>query len=154
MIVGFPGETDELFEETVTFLQGLPFTYLHVFTYSERENTPASSMSGQVDVSLRRARTQKLRALSNERTARFHAEQCGSTRVMIPEGFDPTTGTWDGWTENHVYVRLEAPSTLMKKPYRVLLQQVERDAVRVVPLETLELTTPPILPVLNNMEHA
>ncbi len=154
VIVGFPGETDELFEETVTFLESLPFTYLHVFTYSERENTPASSMSGQVDVSLRRARTQKLRALSNERTTRFHAEQCGSTRVMIPEGFDPTTGTWDGWTENHVYVRLEAPSTLMKKPYRVLLQQVERDAVRVVPLETLELTTPPILPVLNNMEHA
>jgi threonylcarbamoyladenosine tRNA methylthiotransferase MtaB len=154
VIVGFPGETDAHFEETLAFIKDLPFTYLHVFTYSERENTPASSMTGHVDMALRKARTQRLRALSHERTTRFHAQQCGTTRVMIPEGFDPTTGTWDGWTENHVYVKLEAPSTLKKRPYRVHLQYVENDAVRIVPEDDLELLAPSILPILNHTEHA
>lgn len=153
VIVGFPGETDEHFQETVSFLEALPFTYLHVFTYSERENTPANSMPGHIEVSRRRERTQKLRAMSNERTARFHADQCGTTRVMIPEGFDPAAGTWDGWTENHVYVKLEAPSTLKKRPYQVHLRHVENDAVRVFPVEELEFTAPSILPILNKTEH-
>ncbi|HLP29695.1 MAG TPA: tRNA (N(6)-L-threonylcarbamoyladenosine(37)-C(2))-methylthiotransferase MtaB [Candidatus Didemnitutus sp.] len=149
VIVGFPGETDAHFEETVSFLEGIPFTYLHVFTYSERENTPASTMHGQVDVAVRRLRTQRLRAMSQIRTMEFHKGQCGSRKVMIPEGYDPTTGRWDGWTENHVYVSLEAPSTLQKRPYSVELLFTDDDAVRVTPNEPLEFTETSLLPILN-----
>jgi threonylcarbamoyladenosine tRNA methylthiotransferase MtaB len=129
VITGFPGETDVEFNETVALLQSLPWTYLHVFTYSERANTDASLMSDSVDVAVRRERTRQLRALSDLRTQEFHRSQLERVRTFLPEGYDPATGTWSGWTENHVAVRLIGESDMPKRPMRVLLVSEHSGAV-------------------------
>lgn len=121
VITGFPGETEVEFEETVALLQSLPWTYLHVFTYSERANTDAAAMIESVDVAIRRERTRRLREMSEKRTQEFHRSQLGSVRTFLPEGYDSTTNTWTGWTENHVAVRLVGAADMTKRPMRVLL---------------------------------
>ncbi|MBU3698486.1 MAG: tRNA (N(6)-L-threonylcarbamoyladenosine(37)-C(2))-methylthiotransferase MtaB [Candidatus Kapabacteria bacterium] len=129
VITGFPGETEVEFNETVSLLQSLPWTYLHVFTYSERANTDAASMSDAVDVVVRRERTRRLRDLSDVRTQEFHRSQLGSVRTFLPEGHDPSTRTWTGWTENHVAVRLTGAADMPKRPMRVLLVHEHSGAV-------------------------
>lgn len=154
VITGFPGETEAQFEETVSFLNSLPYMYLHVFTYSERDRTPASSFDGKVDISVRRARTNRLRAMSARRTAEFHTMQCGTERTMIPEGFDESTGMWNGWTENHIAVLLEATFDLVKQPYRVLLDRSFNEAVYVTPIDKLEFHQAPLLKVLHQTKQS
>ena len=106
VIVGFPGETDAEFAETVAFLEALDVSYLHVFTYSERANTPAASMPGVVPVHVRRHRNAVLTALSAKRRAAFDARFAGQWRpVLWEEAKDPTR--MRGWTDN--YVAVEAP---------------------------------------------
>lgn len=129
VITGFPGETEMEFNETVALLQSLPWTYLHVFTYSERANTDAAVMSDSVDVAMRRERTRRLRDLSQVRTQEFHRSQLGSVRTFLPEGYDFATSTWTGWTENHVAVRLAGAADLPKRPMRVLLVAEFSDGV-------------------------
>ena len=129
VIVGFPGETDEHFEESWRFLESLPFTYLHVFTYSERENTPAASYDGVVPMNVRKARTARLRAFSEQRRAEHHARHVGTTRTVIPESFDAESGTWSGWTENYVRVALQAPELIVQGPHQVELLKTRGDVV-------------------------
>ena len=80
MIVGFPGETEADFLETYAFLSELPISYLHVFTYSERANTPAATMPGVVPVEERRRRNQALRGLSEMKRRAFYQEFIGPPR--------------------------------------------------------------------------
>ncbi len=148
VITGFPGETESRFHETLDFLQSLPFSYLHVFTYSERPGTPASAYEGAVPIVERRHRTRVLRALSEQRTREFHERMVGTQRMFIPEGYNAQLGTWSGWTENHISCELPAPSTLLKKPYTVVCHQVSGEVVRVQPLEELVLNRN-ILPILS-----
>jgi len=129
VIVGFPGETEEHFEESWRFLESLPFTYLHVFTYSERENTPAASFDGVVPMNVRKARTARLRAFSDQRRAEHHARNVGTTRTIVPETYDAATGTWSGWTENYVRVAMQAPELIVQGPHRVELTEVAGDVV-------------------------
>lgn len=77
VMTGFPAETDEEFIETVRFIEDQPFTYLHVFTYSERPGTPAASSTDQVPVEVRRERTRVLRDLSNRKLRAFQARMLG-----------------------------------------------------------------------------
>jgi threonylcarbamoyladenosine tRNA methylthiotransferase MtaB len=77
VMTGFPGETDHEFEETVQFIRNQPFTYLHVFTYSERPGTAAATYSDQVPVALRRERTAILRQLSDEKNLAFRQTMLG-----------------------------------------------------------------------------
>ncbi|MFM8771597.1 MAG: tRNA (N(6)-L-threonylcarbamoyladenosine(37)-C(2))-methylthiotransferase MtaB [Candidatus Kapaibacterium sp.] len=121
VITGFPGESEAEFNETVELLQSLPWTYLHVFTYSERSNTDAAAMPDSVDVAVRRERTRRLRDLSEKRTQEFHRSQLGTVRTFLPEGYDSAANTWTGWTENHVAVRLAGEANMPKHPMRVLL---------------------------------
>ena len=79
VMVGFPGETDELFEESHRFIESLPFTYLHVFTYSPRPNTSAAAMPGQVPLHVARERNRILRALSAEKNLKFRRGFVGKT---------------------------------------------------------------------------
>ena len=79
VMTGFPGETDALFEESRQFIASMPFTYLHVFTYSEREGTKAANMAGRVPVEVRRERTHVLRELSEGKLRAFRAVQQGRT---------------------------------------------------------------------------
>lgn len=106
VIVGFPGETDALFQETLNYLQGLPVDYLHVFTYSERENTTALRLDGRVAVAERKRRNHRLRQESEFMRSRFYSNQEGRIRRVLWEGSE-SDGNMLGYTEN--YVRVRAP---------------------------------------------
>jgi threonylcarbamoyladenosine tRNA methylthiotransferase MtaB len=106
VIVGFPGETDALFQDTLNYLQGLPVDYLHVFTYSERENTTALRLDGKVAVAERKKRNHRLRQESDFMRSRFYSKQEGHIRRVLWEGSE-SDGSMLGYTEN--YVRVKAP---------------------------------------------
>jgi threonylcarbamoyladenosine tRNA methylthiotransferase MtaB len=106
VIVGFPGETEADFLETYQFLQNLDVSYLHVFTYSERTNTPAAEMPGRVPVEERRRRNQALRGLSEMKRRSFYTQHAGTLRpVLFEQHKDPALMT--GFTDN--YVKVEMP---------------------------------------------
>lgn len=104
VIVGFPGETEERFMETYNFLNELPITYLHVFTYSERENTEAASMDGVVPVAERKKRNKMLRILSEKKKMAFYQTQLGKTLPVLWE-HENKDGKMFGFTENYVRVQ-------------------------------------------------
>ncbi len=112
VITGFPGETDENFAETYKFLEELPVSYLHAFTYSERDNTIAAEMGQVVPMHVRKYRTNRLRKLSNKKKTAFYDSQLGSIRITIPETYNPASGYWTGWTENYVRVHFPGPEGL------------------------------------------
>ncbi|HEY2390424.1 MAG TPA: tRNA (N(6)-L-threonylcarbamoyladenosine(37)-C(2))-methylthiotransferase MtaB [Candidatus Angelobacter sp.] len=105
VMVGFPGETNELFEESRSFIEHLPFTYLHVFTYSSRPGTPSAAMTDQVPVHVARERNRALRDLAAEKNLAFRRKYVGKTLEVITL----QTGD-DEWSEalsdNYVKVRL------------------------------------------------
>lgn len=104
VIVGFPGETEEKFMETYNFLNELPITYLHVFTYSERENTEAADMDGVVPVAERKKRNKMLRILSEKKKMAFYQTQLGKTLPVLWE-HENKDGKMFGFTENYVRVQ-------------------------------------------------
>lgn len=106
VIVGFPGETEEKFLETYNFLNELPISYLHVFTYSERENTEAAEMQGVVPIPERKQRSKMLRILSEKKKMAFYRTQIGKTLPVLWE-HENKNGIMYGFTEN--YVRVQKP---------------------------------------------
>jgi len=104
VIVGFPGETDELFAETYNMLNELDISYLHVFTYSERENTPAAGMEGVVPIPERKRRNKMLRILSEKKKRAFYESQLGKLRPVLFEG-ENKEGFMLGYTDNYVRVK-------------------------------------------------
>lgn len=111
VIVGFPGESDENFEDAVQFLDKLPLSYLHVFTYSERPGTPAAELPKPVQNRVRDGRSVRLHRLSDEKKHDFYTSQIGSARWLIPEGKTP--GRIKGFTENYIDTFIEG----IQKPY-------------------------------------
>lgn len=106
LIVGFPGETEEDFLETYRFVSELDVSYLHVFTYSERPNTPAARMAGVVPLAERRRRNKMLTILSEKKRRAFYERHLGQLRpVLFERGNQP--GLLAGHTDN--YIRIEAP---------------------------------------------
>ena len=106
VIVGFPGETDTLFHETVDFIDGLDISYLHVFTYSERPNTPAFELEGKVPVHLRRERNAILTQLSHKKQRHFYEQFIGQTRQVLVEK-SKQKNRLSGFTDN--YLKVEFP---------------------------------------------
>ena len=106
VIVGFPGETEEKFLETYNFLNELPISYLHVFTYSERENTEAIDMSGIVPIPERKKRNKMLRILSEKKKMAFYETQLGKTLPALWE-HENKDGIMFGFTDN--YIRVQKP---------------------------------------------
>ncbi|MFM7646376.1 MAG: tRNA (N(6)-L-threonylcarbamoyladenosine(37)-C(2))-methylthiotransferase MtaB [Sphingomonadales bacterium] len=106
VIVGFPGETEEEFAETYSFLEQLPVTYLHVFTYSERDNTHALSLHNKVPTSVRQERNKKLRNLSFIKTKQFTAQFFDTVRPVLFEKAEHE-GMIEGYTDN--YIRVQTP---------------------------------------------
>lgn len=106
VIVGFPGESDEDFNETYEFLQGLAVTYLHVFTYSERDNTLAKTLTDSVPIAVRHERNKKLRQLSFVKTKQFTSQFYDTTRPVLFEKADHE-GMMEGYTDN--YIRVQTP---------------------------------------------
>jgi threonylcarbamoyladenosine tRNA methylthiotransferase MtaB len=106
VIVGYPGEDEKAFRETADFLQDLDITYLHVFTYSERENTPAAEMTQVVPVAERNQRNKILRHLSYRKQMVFQEAFTGSTRKVLWEDHEKE-GMMEGYTDN--YIRVKTP---------------------------------------------
>ncbi len=106
VIVGFPGETDEMFKETYRFLKESPVTYLHVFPYSDRPGTEASAMKDKVSGKVKRERSRLLRELSARKTALFVQSQLGTVRPVLFERKESDGLLW-GWTDN--YIRTGVP---------------------------------------------
>ena len=115
VIVGFPGETDELFMETYQFLNELDFTYLHVFTFSERPNTEAWDMPNKVAPAVRNKRNKMLRILSTKKKLAFYERFIGTTRPVLWET-ENKDGYMFGYTDNYIRVRM---------PYRVEFSNCE-----------------------------
>lgn len=106
VIVGFPGETDTDFQETFEFLNHLDVSYLHVFTYSERDNTQALEMDGVVPMQVRHERNKALRNLSYMKMRGFEKQHFGQTRKVLFENHNKN-GMMEGYTDN--YIRVNAP---------------------------------------------
>jgi threonylcarbamoyladenosine tRNA methylthiotransferase MtaB len=103
VIVGFPGETEEDFKDTFDYLHSLDISYLHVFTYSERDNTHASSMGPVVPMNIRHERNKMLRNLSYMKMQYFIQQHKGQTRKVLFEGNDKN-GMMEGYTDNYIKV--------------------------------------------------
>ena len=128
VIVGFPGETDEHFLETYHFLNELEISYLHVFTYSERDNTEAASMPAVVPKNIRHKRSKMLRGLSAKKRRAFYEEQLGTTRTVLFEG-ENKQGYIHGFTENYVKVKYPWDPALVNQLHQVELKSIDPDGL-------------------------
>ncbi len=123
VMVGFPGESEELFEETVQFIEQLPLSYLHVFTYSPRPGTPAAEMDGQVPPEERKRRNHVLRRIAARKWAEFVASQVGKIVEVIPER--EKNGKLESIADNYLRVRHEGSSELIGRIVRVQITRTE-----------------------------
>ncbi len=128
VIVGFPGETDELFLKTYHFLNELDISYLHVFTYSERDNTVAADMLNVVPKKVRNKRSKMLRSLSVKKRRAFYESQLGSTKTVLFEG-ENKAGYIHGFTENYVKVKAAWDPELVNQLKRVALTKIDEDGL-------------------------
>lgn len=124
VIVGFPGETEAHFQETFDFLESLDVSYLHVFTYSERENTAAWDMEGKVPVSERRRRNRILRDLSDKKRSAFYRAHLGETRPVLFE-LSKQEGMMTGYTDNYIKVVLPLETELINISRPVHLVEID-----------------------------
>jgi len=128
VIVGFPGETDELFLETYYFLNDLDISYLHVFTYSERDNTEAVLMDGVVPDAVRAKRSKMLRGLSAKKRNAFYESQLGKEKTVLFES-DNKQGYIHGFTENYVKVKAPWDPALVNTLQKVKLTKIDVDGM-------------------------
>ncbi|GHC52898.1 tRNA (N(6)-L-threonylcarbamoyladenosine(37)-C(2))-methylthiotransferase MtaB [Ulvibacter litoralis] len=128
VIVGFPGETEEHFLETFHFLIEMDISYLHVFTYSERDNTPAATMEGAVAANVRRKRSKMLRGLSVKKRRAFYESQLGSERTVLFES-ENKQGYIHGFTENYVKVKTPWNPALVNTLQTVSLTEIDEDGL-------------------------
>lgn len=128
VICGFPGETEEDFLETYKFLQELPISYLHVFTYSQRPRTEADAMDNQIPYSLRKQRAKMLRGLSAKKRRAFYESQLGTRReVLLEDNFKE--GYMTGYTENYVKVKVPWNPERINQKLTVTLSSIDEDGV-------------------------
>ncbi|TDP57342.1 tRNA (N(6)-L-threonylcarbamoyladenosine(37)-C(2))-methylthiotransferase MtaB [Flavobacterium dankookense] len=130
VIVGFPGETDEHFLETYNFLNELDISYLHVFTYSERDNTEAATMENVVPMNVRSKRSKMLRGLSVKKRRAFYESQIGTNHTVLFES-ENKEGYIHGFTENYVKVKTPWNPELVNTLHEINLTRIDEDgAVR------------------------
>ena len=128
VIVGFPGETDEFFNDTLNFLKRLDVSYLHVFTYSERANTTAKKMIDVVPMSKRKERSQILHLLSDRKKRDFYAKNKNTERKVLFENED-NSGMMYGFTENYVKIKIPYQENLTNTIQSVSLTELDRDII-------------------------
>lgn len=128
VIVGFPGETEEDFLETYAFLNQLGVSYLHVFTYSERDRTEAASMSEVVPMAVRNKRSKMLRGLSVKLRRAFYESQIETKRTVLFEG-ENKKGYIHGFTENYVKVKTPWDPALVNTVAEVRLKDIDDDGL-------------------------
>jgi threonylcarbamoyladenosine tRNA methylthiotransferase MtaB len=128
VIVGFPGETDELFLETYNYLNELNISYLHVFTYSERPNTEAVEMDGVVPQNVRNKRSKMLRGLSVKKRRAFYESQLGKNFTVLFES-ENKDGYIYGFTENYVKVKTPWNPELVNTLQKIKLTEINEDGI-------------------------
>ena len=124
VIVGFPGETDEHFLETYNFLNDMDISYLHVFTYSERDNTEATEMTDVVPMNVRNKRSKMLRGLSVKKRRAFYESQIGTNRTVLFES-ENKEGYIHGFTENYVKVKTPWNPELVNTLHAINLTKID-----------------------------
>ena len=128
VIVGFPGETDEDFMETIDFLKDVDISYLHVFTYSERANTGAPKLGEAVPMDVRRERSKQLHLLSDRKKRQFYSENIGTERSVLFEQ-EEDNGIMYGFTENYVKVKHPYDEALVNTFQTIKLIELDRDGI-------------------------
>ena len=128
VIVGFPGETDEDFMDSVNFLKDLDISYLHVFTYSERANTGAPKLGEKVPMEVRRERSKQLHLLSDRKKRQFYTENIRTERSVLFE-HEEDEGMMYGFTENYVKVKFPYQQELTNTFQKIRLTEIDRDGI-------------------------
>ena len=126
VIVGFPGETDEIFLETYDFIKKLDISYLHVFSYSERENTNAIELKGVIPKKIRNKRSKILRLLSASKKLSFYKQHIGGDYNVLFES-ENKNGFIEGYTENYIRVRKNWNKNLVGKIQKVRIEKVDSE---------------------------
>ena len=126
VIVGFPGETDEMFLETYDFIKNLDISYLHVFSYSERENTNAIELKGVIPKKTRNKRSKILRLLSASKKLSFYKQHIGGNYNVLFES-ENKNGFIEGYTENYIRVRKNWNKNLVGKIQKVRIEKVDSE---------------------------
>jgi threonylcarbamoyladenosine tRNA methylthiotransferase MtaB len=128
VIVGFPGETDELFLETYNYLNEMDISYLHLFTYSERPNTEAVHLDGVIPKKVRAKRSKMLRGLSAKKRRSFYESQLGNTLSVLFEN-ENKEGYINGFTENYVKVKTPWNPELVNTLHTITLTEIDEDGL-------------------------
>jgi threonylcarbamoyladenosine tRNA methylthiotransferase MtaB len=128
VICGFPGETDADFQDTFDFIKSLPISYLHVFTYSERPDTIAAKLEGNVAVNIRRERSKQLQRLSDQKKHEFYLQNKGKIKKVLFES-DIHHGFIFGFTDNYIRVKIKTDKALINKVQEVSLKELDEDEV-------------------------
>jgi len=128
VIIGFPGETDQEFLETVDFIKDIDISYLHVFTYSERVNTGAAKLGDVVPMDVRRERSKMLHILSDKKKRAFYEQNVGTTRIVLFEN-EEENGMMNGFTENYIKVKTVFDTKLANTFQTVKLTEIDRDGL-------------------------
>ncbi len=129
VIVGFPGETEEKFLDTYQFLNQLPISYLHVFPYSERDNTPAITLPNSVPIAERDRRATMLRTLSMKKERYFYEENVGKTAAVLFEKTATQEGHMEGFSDNYIRVSTPYRSDWANTIQQVQLQQLNAEGI-------------------------
>lgn len=135
VIVGFPGETNQEFNNTLNFIKSLPISYLHVFSYSERENTPAKDFANKVDKSIKKERSQILRILSKKMQRDFYQKYIGSKQIALFEQKDHN-GLLYGFTENYIKVKVPFNQEITQTQQQIQLVEIDSDGIMKARLTT------------------
>lgn len=128
VIVGFPGETDEEFMDSLNFIKDLDVSYLHVFTYSERANTGAPKLGEFVPMEKRKERSKMLHIISDKKKRAFYEQNLGSERTVLFES-EEENGVMHGFTENYVKVKIPFNENLINQFRTVRLTEIDRDGI-------------------------
>ena len=129
VLVGFPGETEEAFRRTYDMLESHPFYHFHVFVYSEHPRTASARMSGKVRPDIAKSRSEKVRALGDEKKLRFHERQIGRELEVLFEMRDGD-GRWTGHTPNYVKVAVRSDQELVNRIGPVRIEEAFVDETR------------------------
>ena len=129
ILAGFPGETEEQFNDCRTFLESLDFTYLHVFPYSIRPGTVAADFKDQVPGPIKERRVAILRELSDRKKQHFYQSQLGRTLPVLVEGKRNNEGRLKGFTSNYISVQFDGPDSLLNSTTTVQLIDLGKDIV-------------------------
>ncbi len=128
VIVGFPGETESHFNDTYNFINSLDVSYLHVFTYSERDNTEAIKLTGTVDFAERKQRNKQLRLLSAKKLHHFYEQHLNKPFIVLFE-HENKNGTMYGFTENYIKIEHSFIENLVNQSVKIITKSINEDGL-------------------------